>query len=152
MRARRLGRAKSHEARALSLIEVVIAMVLLGLAVPPLLLQIAAGVKQQEATLIEQNLAHLASEKMWQILADHADPTRGYDTVVSAAYPNETAPDGLTGYTRRTEVREVSPADYITSQAGSGIKRFRIQVSGPRNQSLTVESFVADIPGAVGSS
>ena len=52
---------------ALSLIEVVVAMVLLGLAVPPLLLQIAAGVKQQEATLIQQNLAHLASERMWQI-------------------------------------------------------------------------------------
>ena len=137
---------------ALSLIEVVVAMVLLGLAVPPLLLQIAAGVKQQEATLIQQNLAHLASERMWLIFTDHADSTHGYDAIIAAAYPNETAPDGLTGYTRKTEVREVSPTDYITPQAGSGVKRFRIQVSGPRNQSLTVESLVTDIPGAVGTS
>jgi len=137
---------------ALSLIEVVVAMVLLGLAVPPLLLQIAAGVKQQEATLIQQNLAHLASERMWQIFTDHADSTHGYDAIIAAAYPNETAPDGLMGYTRKTEVREVSPTDYITPQAGSGVKRFRIQVSGPRNQSLTVESLVTDIPGAVGTS
>jgi type II secretory pathway pseudopilin PulG len=138
--------------RALSLIEVVLAMVILALAVPPLLLQIAAGVQQQEVALIQRNLAQLASEKMWQVFTDHADPTRGYSAIVVAAYPPETAPAGLTGYTRTTEVREVSPVDYITPTAGSGIKRFRVQVSGPRGQSLTVESFVTNIPGALGSS
>ncbi len=132
----------------LSLIEVVVAIVILGLAVPPLLISIAAGVQQQQLGLIQQNLANLASERMWQVFTDHADPTRGYDAIVPAAYPDESAPHGLTGYTRRTEIREVNPSDYLTPLSGSGVKRFRIIVSGPQNQSLTVESFVTNIPGA----
>jgi prepilin-type N-terminal cleavage/methylation domain-containing protein len=136
--------------RALSLIEVVLAMVILGVAVPPLLLQISASVQQQETALIEQNLVQLASERMWAVFTDHADPTHGYDAIVAATYPDETAPNGLTGYVRRTEIREVSPDDYVTSQPGSGIKRLRVTVTGPRTLKLTVESFVTDIPGAGG--
>ncbi len=138
--------------RALSLIEVILAMVILALTVPPLLLQVAAGVQQQAAVQIEQNLVRLASARMWQVFTDHADPAHGYDAITAAAYPEEAAPDGLAGYTRRTDVREVSPADYVTPQAGSGVKRFRVQVSGPQDHSLTVESLVTDIPGATGSS
>ena len=137
--------------RGLSLIEVVVAIVILGLAVPPLLYQVAAGVQQQEATLIQQHLTQLAAERMWEIFADHANPTRGYDYIKDSAYPDEDAPRALQGYTRQTEVREVSPADYLTPQAGSGIKRFRIVVSGLDNHSFVVESFVTNVPGAAGS-
>jgi prepilin-type N-terminal cleavage/methylation domain-containing protein len=133
--------------RGLSLIEVVLAIVILGLAVPPLLISITAGAQQQQSTMIEQNLVQLASERMWGIATAHADPTHGYAAINTAAYPDETAPRALTGYTRRTEIREVSPADYITTQAGSGIKRFRVTVTGPGNHTLTVESFVTDVPG-----
>ena len=120
---------------------------ILGLAVPPLLISITAGVQQQQSTLIEQNLVQLASERMWGIFTDHADPTHGYAAITAAAYPNETAPRALSGYTRRTEIREVSPTDYATSQPASGIKRFRVTVTGPQNRSLSVESFVTNVPG-----
>lgn len=146
-----MTRRSHRRRRALSLVEVIIAMVILALAVPPLLVQIGAGVEQQQATLIQQNLVRLASERMWQVFTDHANPTRGYDAIVSAAYPEETTPGGLAGYTRRTEIREVSPANYTTPQDGSGIKRFRVQVTGPRNHALVVESFVTNIPGAGGT-
>jgi len=43
----------------------------------------------------------------------------------------------------------VSGADYLSVQAGSGIKRVRITASGPQNQTLVIESFVSDTPGAV---
>jgi prepilin-type N-terminal cleavage/methylation domain-containing protein len=138
--------------RALSLIEVVIAIVILGLAVPPLMFQMAAGIQQQQAALVQQELTQLASERMWEVFADHANPTRGYDYIEGSAYPDETAPWGLTGYTRQTTVKEVSPTDYATPQAGSGIKRFRVLVSGPRGRSLVIESFVTDVPGAAGAS
>lgn len=138
--------------RGLSLVEVVIAIVILGLAVPPLMFQMAAGVQQQEAVLIQQNLTQLASERMWEVYADHADPTRGYDYIEDDAYPDETDPWGLAGYTRQTTIREVSSSDYVTPQPGSGIKRFLVVVSGPENRSLTVEAFVADLPGATGPS
>jgi len=138
--------------RALSLIEVVIAIVILGLAVPPLMFQMAAGLQQQQAALVQQELTQLASERMWEVFADHANPTRGYDYIEDSAYPDETTPRGLTGYTRQTTIKEVSPMDYATPQAGSGIKRFRVLVSGPQGGSLVIESFVTDVPGAAGSS
>lgn len=134
--------------RGISLIEVVVAIVILGLAAPPLMLSMAAGARQQEEALVQQELTQLAEQRMWEIFIDHADPTRGYGYVVNASYPDETAPRGLSGYVRRTRVREVSTTDYSTPQAGSGLKRFRIQVIGPHDRSLTIESFVADIPGA----
>jgi type II secretory pathway pseudopilin PulG len=136
--------------RGLSLVEVVMTIIILGLAVPPLLFQLAAGVQQQEATLIQQNLVELSSERMWEVFADHADPTRGYAYIADAAYPLENAPRTLTGYTRRTTVLEVDPNDYISTQPGSGIKRFLIVVTGPKSHSLRIESFVADVGGAAG--
>jgi prepilin-type N-terminal cleavage/methylation domain-containing protein len=138
--------------RGLSLVEVVLAIVILGLAVPPLMFAMAAGIQQQEATLVQQDLTQLASERMWEVFADHANPTRGYDYIVNAAYPDEIAPRGLTGFARQTTIKEVSPTDYATEQADSGIKRFRVVVSGPQNASLVIESFVTDVPGAAGSS
>ncbi len=133
--------------RGLSLIEVVVTIVILGLAIPPLLIQIGGAVRQQEMAYVQQNLTHLASERLWEVFAAHADPTRGYDAIIGKAYPDEKAPDGLTGYERRTELREVSSKDFITAEPGSGIKRLRIITSGPNGQALTIESFVTDVPG-----
>ncbi len=136
--------------RALSLVEVVLTIVILGLAIPPLLFQITASVQLQEAALVQQNLTALASERMWEIVADHANPTRGYTYVQDSAYPAETDPGGLTGYSRTTTVREVDPADYITPQTDSGIKRFKIMVTGIGSRTLVIESFVAELPGTGG--
>jgi type II secretory pathway pseudopilin PulG len=138
--------------RALSLIEVVLAIVILGLAIPPLVIQINAGVSQQEAALVQQTLTQLAAERVWEIFTDHADPTRGYAYIEQKAYPDETDPGGLNGYQRQTTIREVSPADFITPQVGSGLKRFQIVVTGPGNRSLAVESLVTNVAGAAGSS
>ncbi len=135
--------------RALSLVEVVFAIVILALAVPPLLVQVGVGAQQQQAALIQTNLVQIANERLNDVLADHANPLRGYTYLVDASYPVDNAPRGLAGYTLRTELREVSGADYISPLAGSGLKRCRITVSGPQNQALVVESFVSDTPGAV---
>jgi len=137
--------------RALSLIEVVLAIVILGLAVSPLAVQLTVGARQQAAALIQQNLTQLASERMWEIAADHAHPSRGYSYITEKAYPDETAPRGLNGYTRQTVIREVSPTDYVSQKTGSGIKRVRIVVTGPEKRSLTVESFIADVSGSGGT-
>lgn len=135
--------------RAMSLVEVVFAILILGLAVPPLLVQVGTGAQQQQAAMVQTNLVQIASERLNDILADHANPLRGYAYLVDASYPLNSAPRGLTGYTLRTELREVSGADYLSVQAGSGIKRVRITASGPQNQTLVIESFVSDTPGAV---
>ena len=136
---------------ALSLVELIMAIVILGLAIPPLVVQINTGVCQQAAALVQQNLTKLAAERMWEIAADHANPTRTYAYITDAAYPAETDPGGLAGYTRQTTIIEVSPVDYVTPQVGSGIKRFRIVVTGLGNRSLTIESLVTNVTGALGT-
>ena len=137
--------------RALSLVELIIAIVILGLAIPPLVIQVGTGVRQQAAALVQRNQTQLAAERMWEISADHANPTRGYAYITDAAYPAETAPRVLAGYTRQTTIIEVSPTDYGTPQVGSGIKRFRIVVTGLGNHSLTIESLVTNVTGALGT-
>ena len=133
--------------RAMSLIEVVLAMVILGLAVPPLMLQLASAVSAQTASTIRANLAQLASERVGEIFADHRLATRGYAYIVDSSYPDENPPSEFKGYRRTTTVREVNPADFASPRPGSGIKRVRILVAGPDGTSLTVETFVTDVSG-----
>lgn len=138
----------SRSRRGLTLVEVIVALVVLALAVPPLLLQVAGGIERQNRSDVQQNLARLASDRLWEIFTAHANPDAGYDEIDAASYPDETAPAGLTGYARSTTIREVAPTNYSTPLTGSGIKRFRIVVTGPGGESLVLESFVTDIPGA----
>ena len=130
---------------ALSLVEVVVAMVVLGLAIPPLVIQIGASARARVVTTSEQNAAQLASDRLGEIFADQVNPTRGYAYVQTSAYPVETAPCGFTGYTRTTEVREVSATDFVSPLANSGIKRIRVTVAAPDNTSIKLESFVCDL-------
>lgn len=136
--------------RALSLIEVVLAIVILGLAVPPLMIQLGSAVQAQTVAGIHLKLVELASGRMGTIFADCADATRGYAYITNNSYPDEVDPTGLQGYRRVTTVREVSPADYLSAQPGSGIKRFRIVVTGPEGSTLRAESFVTDLPAGGG--
>ncbi|MGD8451487.1 MAG: type II secretion system protein [Phycisphaerae bacterium] len=133
--------------RAMSLIEVVLAIVILGLAVPPLMIQLGTAAHAQGAAMINMNLVQLAGERVNEVHADRASPKRGYAHVIAANYPDEKDAGGLAGYQRVTTVREVSAADYLTVQPGSGIKRVRVDVTGPDGSTLRVETFVADLPG-----
>lgn len=134
--------------RGMSLIEVVLALVIVALAVPPLVFQIAGSAQQQQRLLVQRNLTRLASERLTAILADHANPTRGFVYIENANYPDETEPGGLSGYARRTEVRAVNPADFLTELPGSDVKRIRITTSGPDEATLVIETFATNIPGA----
>lgn len=132
--------------RALSLIEVVLAIVILGLAVPPLMMQLGTASRAQGVAMIHMNLVQLAAQRVNEVHADRANPTRGYTYVTAANYTDEKDVGGLSGYQRVTTVREVSPTDHLTPQPGSGVKRVRVDVTGPDGSTLRVETFVADLP------
>ncbi len=134
--------------RGLSLVEVVVAIVVLGLAVPPVIVQISVAARAQAVAVVEQNLNQLATERIGEVFADQVNKSRGFNYIQTAAYPTESAPRSMTGYTRQTEVREVSSTDFVTPAPGSGIKRFRVIVTGPDGERITVESFVVDLLGA----
>lgn len=133
--------------RAMTLIEVVMAVAILGLVIPAIAIQIAASVKSRCGEQTDATLVQLASERLNEILADHANPKRGYAYIATTAYPAESNPHGLAGYARTTEVREVSEIDFTTPKPGGGIKRFVIDVVGPGERTLRIESAVTDVPG-----
>lgn len=136
--------------RGMSLIEVVLSIVILGLTVPAMVLQLHSAIAAQTAARVQGNLVMLADARINEVLADRRDPTRGYGYITAGSYPDEDAPAALERYTRQTEVREVDPTDLSSPQSGSGIKRIRITVTGPDDGMLQVETFVTDVGGVVG--
>lgn len=136
--------------RGLSLIEVVLALVILALALPPLALQVRAGAEAYAAARTQQQLAALAAERVTQVFADHATVSRGFEYVTSGAYPRETDAGGQPGYVRETDVAEVDPADLATPRAGAGVKRLRVRVRAPDGREMVVQTFVANAAAAMG--
>jgi prepilin-type N-terminal cleavage/methylation domain-containing protein len=109
-----------------TLIEVVAAVVLLGIAVPPILAFLAqSGVK---GVFPERQTAayFLAVEKLETIIADRHSPNRGYAYLTTANYPAETLSDG---YTRTVAFQEVAPTSLASAQSGSGYLRITVTVS-----------------------
>ncbi len=109
-----------------TLIEVVAALVVLGIAVPPVLAFLAqSGVK---GVFPERQTAayFLAIEKLETIIADRHSPTRGYAYLTAANYPEEALADG---FTRTVAFQEVAPTNLSTVQPGSGYLRITVTVS-----------------------
>jgi len=129
--------------RGLSLIEVVIAIVLLALAAGPLAIQLAESLQARQQALTQQVLTQLAAGRMHEVYADAATPTRGYAWITATHYPSESDPHGMRGFRRTTTIREVDPADFLTPRPGSGLKRVQVRVTGPGGQQLVVDFFVA---------
>ncbi len=131
----------------LSLIEVVIAIVLLALAAGPLAIQLAESLRSRQEALAQHVLTQLARERMHEIYADAATPTRGYAWITAGHYPREPAPHSMRGFVRTTTIREVDPSDFLTPKPGSGLKRVQVRVRGPGGQQLVVDFFVASGSG-----
>jgi hypothetical protein len=68
----------------------------------------------------------LAQERLDQVVADKM--YRGYNFVIANNYPAENLVGNFSGYTRTTDVQEVSANDLATPSPGSGLKRINITV------------------------
>ena len=70
----------------------------------------------------------LCEERLEQIIADKV--TRGYAFVTNANYPvAENLAGNFQGFTRTTNIHEVTSNDLTTDQAGSGYKKVDVTVS-----------------------
>lgn len=127
-----------------TLIELVAAVVLLGIAVPPVLAFLAqSGVK---GVFPERQTAayFLAIEKLEEVIADRHSPNRGFGHLTAANYPAETLPDG---FTRRVDFLEVRPGNFARAQTGSGCLRISVTVSyGNPAGSCRIAYVACDIP------
>lgn len=81
------------------------------------------GALQADVNAIAADLAH---EKLERIVSDKV--YLGYGGVTQSRYPNETFTGDFSVYTRSTQIREVSSADFTTVQTGSGYKRVDVTV------------------------
>lgn len=109
----------------LTLIETIVAMVVLAVAVPGTLWAIRDAAVQRVAPLRSSKARWLVTEKLEDIVADRNSTTRGYAYVLTGNYPSEASISGFPGFTRTTTIAETA-ADLVS--AGTGYKKVTVSV------------------------
>lgn len=147
---------RSSTRTGLTLVEAITAMVIIAAAAPALLIALSTASGNRTDALFASRARWLAAERLEDVVADLHSPTRGYSWITSANYAAEMSLEGLPGFSRTTEVTEVS-ADLSTPQPGSGIKLVTVTItmSDQRGVSrtqaistvLTAESAMAMLSG-----
>ncbi len=109
--------------------EVVMAIVVLGIALPPILFSLGKGAR--DAVYFEHHgiASALAQEKMEALVADRHSSNRGYPYLTNANYAAENPVSGFAGYLRSVSITEVAASDLSTASAGSGYKKVVVTVT-----------------------
>ena len=131
--------------RGFTLIETIIALVILAIALPPMMWSIREAHVQRVGPMMASKARWLATEKLEDIIADRHSATRGYSYLVSGNYPDEATISGSPGFARTVTFTETA-ADLVT--AGTGYKRCMVTVSWTDgagvSRSLQISTVVTD--------
>lgn len=95
--------------RAFSLVESVGALVILGVAIPSMLLALGSAHAGRVNPVLASQARWLAVERLEDVIADHASPGRGWAYIDGANYPDESPVPGWPAFSRSVEVRETGP-------------------------------------------
>lgn len=109
-----------------TLIEVMIAIVVMAIAVPPMFWALRQANVQRVDPINLSRARWLASEKLEDILADSKSTTRGYSYLANSNYAAESPISGFAGFTRTVSITE-SGADLV-SGSGTGYKSVVVTV------------------------
>lgn len=120
-RARRRARGG-----AFTLIEAIIATVVLATAMPPMLIGVRDASSRRTDAILASRARWLAAERLEAALADRHSSARGYAWVLSSAYPAEASVTGYPNFSRSTTVTETGAS---LSGAGTGYKSVSVTVS-----------------------
>jgi hypothetical protein len=120
------GGANLRWARGFTLAELVGAMVVLTVAIPPVLQAVGNAQVRRVAPVLVEHAHWLAVEKLEDVIADRHSTTRGYSYLVTANYPAETSIAGYTSFSRNVAFSETG-ADLST--AGTGYMRVTVTVT-----------------------
>lgn len=130
---------------AFTLIEAIIAIVILSVAMPPMLWAIRDSQTARVSPILTSRARWLATERLEDIIADRHSTTRGYSYVVSGNYPAEATITGFPGYTRSVAITETGAA---LATGGTGYKLVTVTVSWTdgraQSQSLALSTVVTD--------
>ena len=112
--------------RAFSLIDTLVAIVLISVAAPLMLLAIGQSTLRRATATQAITARWLLSEKLESITADRHSTTRGYTYLTTANYPAEAPVAGYPNFTRNTTITETT-ADLTTP--GTGYKTVTVTVT-----------------------
>lgn len=129
-----------------TLIEAMIAIVIMAIAMPPILWALRDAHVQRVDPISSSRARWLACEKLEDILADRDSTSRGYAYLTNANYAAEAPVSGFTGFSRSVQVA-VSGANLVAG-SGTGFKTVAVTVTYTNgkgaSQPVTVSSVVTD--------
>lgn len=123
---------------AFSLIEAIIAVVILSVAVPAMFWAVRDAAERRSEPVMLNRARWLAAEKIEDVLADRANPSRGYAYIVAGNYPAESPIAGFAGFARQVTVAERGP-DLVGAGAGYKVVTVRVNYAGARGAARTFE-------------
>lgn len=118
-------RRSSHH-HGFTLIEAIIALVILSVAIPAMMVALGDAQRKRAAPVLDSRARWLAAEKLEDIIADRHSATRGYSYISSGNYPAESPVAGFAGFSRNTTIAET---DASLAAAGTGYKTVTVTVT-----------------------
>jgi type II secretory pathway pseudopilin PulG len=110
---------------AFTLVEAIVAIVVLSIALPAILSAMSTAHTHRAASTMASTARWLASEKLEDLIADGHSPSLGYSSLVNSNYPAEPSVSGFASFSRSVSIIETGP-DLVT--AGTGYKRLVVTV------------------------
>lgn len=135
----------SRRPQAFSLIEAVIAIVILSVAIPSMFWAVRDAAERRVEPVMLARARWLAAEKLEDIVADRHSSLRGYAYVANSSYPTEETLDGFPGFSREVEVIERA-ANLVSAGTGYKVATVRVRYPVARGETRTLElaAVVAD--------
>ncbi len=132
-----------------SLIELVIVIVIFGIASAGLMTLFSTGIKKSADPLLQNQALQLAQEKIEIILGDRLNPARGFAYITSANYPAESPVTGFPDFSRTVTISCVTAADLNTSTGlpppcASGYTHVTVTAAHAVLGAAAVETLVTD--------
>ena len=112
--------------RGFTLIEAIVAVIIIGVSMPAMLWALGQANLDRVSPVQASTARWLAMEKLEDVLADRADPARGYDYILSTNYPAESSVSGYTSFSRSVTI---TLTDTSFNAGGTGTKVITVSVS-----------------------
>jgi prepilin-type N-terminal cleavage/methylation domain-containing protein len=124
--------------RGFTLVEAIIAIVVLSIAMPAMLWTLRESTAERVDPVMLTRARWLAAERLEMLTADRHSATRGYAFIAAGNYLDEASISGFPGFTREVDITVVGPR---LQAGGTGYKLATVRVAwtDTRQQPRTLE-------------